>query len=423
MSSDLAGFYAEKRQNKAADREQDRLDRQQEREQNRADAQARDDLRAKQRREALAEAKRRKAERAKKWSDRRTAFTRWLDTDADTAMVLPIMAVGMAAAITFQVDALTGAGFGRIFGGLPLMVALVLELGAAAATVMTVRAAKDGRPTGPFRVAMWACALVAATINAAHGWTMEMDGERLYWPAAVLFIISLAGTGYWEMRSIGRHGTSRRTKAERADDRARAKHLKRRKKKYQDVAARATEIILAKPYGDVDAEDAWADAWNDIKGAPLGMYADVYATRAAAHRATTKARAEAGEAALAAELDEFLDSLTQGGPDGDDSSGGTRKHRPTEPSGTGDAKAPEAPVEGPKTLGRKGKGLFRRSAPKTPQKPLDPADVIKVQKLAEALGGTEKLSTRNVREVLGGGSNEYVVRARDAVKNPKEGNQ
>jgi hypothetical protein len=46
-----------------------------------------------------------------------------------------------------------------------------------------------------------------------------------------------------------------------------------------------------------------------------------------------------------------------------------------------------------------------------------------VQKLAEALGGTDKLSARNVREVLGGGSNEYAIRVRDAIKNPKEGDQ
>jgi hypothetical protein len=423
VSSDLADFYNQKRQNKAADREQDRLDRQAEREQNRVDAQARLDLKAKQRREELAEAKRRKAERAKKWADRRAALTNWLDTDADTAMVLPIMAVGMAAAITFQVDALTEAGFGRIFGGLPLMVALVLELGASAATVMTVRAAKDGRPTGSFRVAMWTCAVIAASINAAHGWTMEIDGQRLYWPAAVLFLVSLAGTGYWEMRSIGRHGTSRRTKVERADDKARDKHAKDRAKKYRDVAGRAEEIILANPYGKITAEDAWQDAWTDIKGAPLAMYAAVYANRAKAQTATRKARAAADEAAMAADLDTFLDSLLGDGPDGDDSSGGSKKNRPEGPSGSGGSKPLDAPTEGAKALGRKGKQLFRRSTPKTPQKPLDPADVIKVRKLAEALGGTEKLSARNVREVLGGGSNEYAIRVRDAVKNQKEGHQ
>lgn len=404
VSSDLADFYEQKRRSKAAEREQDRLDRQAEREQNRVDAQARLDLKAKQRREELAEAKRRKAERAKKWADRRTAVTTWLDTDADTAMVLPIMAVGMAAAITFQVDALTEAGFGRIFGGLPLMVALVLELGAAAATVMTVRAAKDGRPTGPFRVAMWTCALVAAAINAAHGWTMEIDGERLYWPAAVLFIVSLAGTGYWEMRSIGRHGTSRRTKEERAKDKARAKHAKDRNATYQDVAARAREIVLANPFGKVTAEEAWADAWADIKGAPLAMYAAVYENRAKAQAATTKARAIADEAAMAADLDTFLDSLLSGGSKGDDDPGASPAKR-----------SPKRPPETPTALGGKGKRPNPSSSETVPLKPLEEADLDKVRKLAEVLGGVSRLSTRNIREAVGCRT-EYAGRLRDAVQ-------
>ncbi|MFF5703419.1 hypothetical protein ACFY7H_13060 [Streptomyces sp. NPDC012794] len=408
MSSDMAGFYAEKRQTKAADREQDRLDRREEREQNRADAQARDDLRARQRREALAEAKRRKAEQAKKWADRRAAVTKWLDTDADTAMVLPIMAIGMVAAITFQVDALDGAGFGRIFAGLPLMVALVLELGAGAATVMTVRAAKDGRPAGPFRVAMWACALVAATINAAHGWTMEIDGERAYWPAAVLFIVSLAGTGYWEMRSIGRHGTSRRTKEERAKDKARAKHTKKRKKTYPEVAARAREIMLANPFEKVEAEQAWADAWMDIKGAPLGMYAEVYENRGKAQAATTKARAVADEAAMAAGLDTFLDSLLSGGPKGDDDPGASSAKR-----------GPKSPPQAPTALG----GLGKRSSGRAPRKdatePLEQAHIDRARELLNLIG-EDKFSAREVAKLLGR-SNVYARRIRNAVTESQEG--
>ncbi|WP_159041180.1 hypothetical protein [Streptomyces sp. WM6349] len=408
MSSDLADFYNQKRQNKAADREQDRLDRQAEREQNRVDAQARLELQAKQRREALAEAKRRKAERAKKWADRRAAVTSWLDTDADTAMVLPIMAVGMIAAITFQVDALTDAGFGRIFGGLPLMVALVLELGAAAATVMTVRAAKDGRPAGPFRVAMWTCALIAAGINAAHGWTMEIDGERAYWPAAVLFIVSLAGTGYWEMRSIGRHGTSRRTKAERAKDRARAKHIKDRGKTYKDVAARAREIVLAHPFEKVTAEQAWADAWMDIKGAPLGMYAAVYENRGKAQAATTKARAVANEAAMAAGLDIFLDSLLGGGSKGDDDPGAS-------PAKGG----PKRPPQTPTALG----GLDERPSGRAPRKDatedLAPADIKKAQEYLN-LVGKKQFSAPAVAKLLGR-SHVYARRIRNAVNENQEG--
>lgn len=409
MSSDLADFYDQKRRNKAADREQDRLDRQVDREQNRVDAQARLDLKAKQRREELAEAKRRKAERAKKWADRRAAVTDWLSTDADTAMVLPIMAVGMVAAITFQVDALTDAGFGRIFGGLPVMVALVLELGAAAATVMTVRAAKDGRPVGPFRTAMWTCALIAAGINAAHGWTMEIDGERAYWPAAVLFVVSLAGTGYWEMRSIGRHGTSRRTKEERAKDKARAKHAKDRAKTYEDVADRAREIVLANPFGAVTVEKAWADAWTDIKGAPLGMYAEVYENRGKAQAATTKARAVADEAAMAAGLDTFLDSLLGGGPKGDDDPGASSAKR-----------GPKSPPKTPTALG----GLGKRSSGRAPRKdatePLEQAHIDKARELLNLIG-EDKFSAPEVAKLLGR-SNVYARRIRNAVTNP-EGDQ
>jgi hypothetical protein len=237
---------------------------------------------------------------------------------------------------------------------------------------------------------------------------MTAGGEQLYWPAAVLFIISLAGTGYWEMRSIGRHGTSRRTKAERAEDKARAKHEKDRRKKYKDVAARATEIVLAKPYGKVTADDAWAEAWKDIKGATLGQSAEVYATRAAAHRAVTKARAEAEEAALTAELNEFLDSLLSGGSNGDDDPGAS----PAKPG-------PKSPPESPAALGRLGKQASDKPRYKDATEPLSPADIEKARGLLN-LVGKDRFSAPEIAKLLGR-SHVYARRIRNAVTGKKEG--
>ncbi|HET6636466.1 MAG TPA: hypothetical protein VFH77_15710 [Streptomyces sp.] len=53
-------------------------------------------------------------------------------------------------------------------------------------------------------------------------------------------------------------------------------------------------------------------------------------------------------------------------------------------------------------------------------KPLKKADIEAVKKLAEALGGVDRLSARNVREAVGCRS-EYAVRLRDAVRDEKQG--
>jgi hypothetical protein len=48
-------------------------------------------------------------------------------------------------------------------------------------------------------------------------------------------------------------------------------------------------------------------------------------------------------------------------------------------------------------------------------KPISPADLTNVRELAEALGGTDRLSTRNIREAVGCRT-EYAIRLRDAVR-------
>jgi hypothetical protein len=52
-------------------------------------------------------------------------------------------------------------------------------------------------------------------------------------------------------------------------------------------------------------------------------------------------------------------------------------------------------------------------------KPLAEADLEAVRKLAEALGGPDRLSARNVRETVGC-RNDYAIRLRDAVRAEKK---
>jgi hypothetical protein len=70
-------------------------------------------------------------------------------------------------------------------------------------------------------------------------------------------------------------------------------------------------------------------------------------------------------------------------------------------------------------LGGKGEGRDRSTSATDPVKPLAEADLKAVRKLAEALGGAERLSARNVREAIGC-RNDYAIRLRDAVRTEKK---
>ncbi|MFD8155334.1 MULTISPECIES: DUF2637 domain-containing protein [Streptomyces] len=402
-------FYDERRKDKAAERAEDRLDRLAEakaaREEREALAEQRrkdKEAKAEEERRLRAERKREKARRKAERKKARAELFAKLGTEGDTVGALIVMACGIVPALYFQLRALNGE---NLPGIISLCLAVMLEAGAWVATVSGERAKREGRPVGRFRVVMWACATFAAVINYSHA-----PGPSGGWLAWVLAAASYAGVFFWEVRGWGRHGTkATRTKAQRKEERRRRRHDRKRRRRFPAVYARYTDILTAHPYGTVDPEKAWRDAWRDTHGADLAVTAGVVAHRGNADKALAAAHG-VGLETLAVE--QLLDDLFPG-DGGDDGPPARRSSRgPNGGPSKGGRKAT--------TLGRKGKQavgrLTGRTAPKVPDKPLDPADLDRVRALADLLGGASKLSVKNVREAVGGGNTRYAMQLRDAVK-------
>jgi hypothetical protein len=315
-----------------------------------------------------------------------------------------------------------------------LSVPFFLELLAWTSVKGTQWAVRRGFARWPFWILTLVLAGFAGFINGTKG--AEMFGPIAGWALAST---SIFGPVLWEVREYieARTAADNRSVAERAAEKAAAKAKataekieaarvakqdQDRKTEFPDEYAEYRRIMIAHPLGMIDRDEAWARAWDNKHRLPLAQTALTLASRADAQDAIDTVMTRAGWTVESLAVEQFLRN-TFGSTEGDEGPSGAKPDR-TPKGGTGGGfKTPQrGSAEAPEALGRKGKQLFGRTTAKTPQKPLDPADLIKVRKLAEALGGTDKLSTRNVREVLGGGSNEYVVRARDAVKNP-EGEQ
>lgn len=254
--SDLSDWRAEKRRDKQADAEQKRsdaaaaLDRQLKLEEARAeqDRKTRRDNEGRAKRERTEQ----QAKRRQQWDSARV----WLKAEADTAFSVAMIVLSVIPAIASQVAALSG----KTDPGSATALALMLELGAWSATVGASRAMRDGRPVLPYRVAMWLCALVAAAINVSH------NGGFTDWFGLVMGAASIAGVAFWELRCVGRHGTSRRTKAERAEAKARKAHARSRRRHHRPIWDSASRILSGAPYGTLTRDEAWALAWADVHG-------------------------------------------------------------------------------------------------------------------------------------------------------------
>lgn len=403
-------FYEERRKDKAAERAEDRADRLAEREQRRKDRAEAEERRRREERERRREADRRAAEAR----ERRAARLARLLGEGDTVAALVVMACSITPAFYFQVSALTAVP--GLPGFIAVCLAVMLEAGAWVATVAGERAKREGRPLGKFRAAMWGCAAVAAGINYSHA-----PASAGNWLAYVLAAASLGGVFFWELRGLGRPGgKAGRTRAERREAAARRRHALARRFRFRDVHRRYREIMTAHPFGTVDPERAWADAWGDVKGAPLAVDARSLGRRTAAVRSVEGVLADTGTTPEAAAVELLLADVFPALP-GDDgpapeAAAGGPQDGPHGGGGIGTRTRRAEPAETPGALERKGREGSGRTAPKTPEKAPSEADLARVRKLAEALGGVSKLSARNVREALGGCAQAYAVRVRDAVR-------
>ncbi|MEU1309638.1 hypothetical protein ABZ419_12190 [Streptomyces cinnamoneus] len=258
--SDLTTWQDQRRRDRLADREQDRADkaaraaerredRRSEREQDRADRAA---ARTERRRDKAA-----RAERLRQWRA-------WMVDNGALLCTGLVMACAIIPALASQFTALTTAGVGSLLAAL---LAAMLEGGAWAATFGAAKAARAGRPTGRYRAATWACAVVAAVVNFWHG-----SHDYGLWLGIVLAVASLFAVGMWELHLHGTHAPT-------CEARDQARHERRRRWHHRRVCRVADRLISAAPYGTLPAEDAFATAWRVRHGTAPGLTPALLADR------------------------------------------------------------------------------------------------------------------------------------------------
>ncbi|MFJ8628895.1 hypothetical protein ACIRD3_39440 [Kitasatospora sp. NPDC093550] len=356
----------------------------------------------------------RKQQRAERRAEAGTDFKR---------LVRIFVAVCMAAALPAQFKYFLGlrkagdpeGGTAWLLGPLPV----VLELAAWVAVYGTAWAGRKGMSKIPF----W---LLTAALSGFAAWVNYRHGTAEYGPIAgsALAAASFAGPLMWELGEWldGLAAVETRTREQRAADKAaaakrkadakaKAEHDARRSAQFPSVWARYQQILAAHPLGTLDEEKAWAQAWEDIHRAPLGVTAVTYAGRVSAERALESVMGE--ERSIYKELDAWLgDVLRDAGDDGDNGGGALSTTVPQKPSPT--------PSETAKTLGGKGLQALRGGRRERAQKPLAPEHLEQVRQYAALIGESGRtISNRMVRDLIGGGENDYISRLTRAVKDER----
>jgi hypothetical protein len=261
------------------------------------------------------------------------------------------------------------------------------------------------------RILCLSAAGYAASINYQYGRTEA--------PAAGygLAAVSLLGPLFFEVRQwVMTLSAGSRTPQQKREAKARAAHAKNRARHHKDIHKLAERLVSRAPFGTLSFEDAFAKAAVIIHGptAPgMTLALHVQATRSRA--ALELALVEAGMTPEQAAIEVFLNE-TFGPTDGDDGpAGGTRPDGPGKGprgGGGGNRQRPAAEAsKSPTALGGKGK----RGSGDAAERPITETEMEQVRTLARGLGGTDKLSARNVREALGC-RNDHAIRVRDAVQ-------
>lgn len=355
------------------------------------------------------------------------------DDDGTTFKILVnvVMALGLLAALPAQISYFLGlhhktdkdAGPAWTLAPVPFFLELLAWVG-----VMGTRwAHRKGLPRWPFWLLTASLASIAGWINYAHGIT-EFGPVAGYALAAT----SIIGPLLAEVRQFleTKAAEDGRDLRQRARDRRAAREQAKAERERKAVEQAEDElrqelfkpefdeyrrIMAAHPTGAISREAAWAQAWDTVHALPLSITAESLASKEAAREAV---------AAVLEDYDTSPESVAVGllladllGPNnGDDGPTGTPTEGPSDgPAGGGSRARSGKRREAPTTLGGKGKRAPRLAVDPDSDRPLEEADLIKVRALAEALGGNDRLSARNVREAVGCRT-KYAIRLRDAVR-------
>lgn len=351
-------------------------------------------------------------------------------------LVNAAMALGLLAALPAQINYFLGlhrkddtnSGPAWTLTPIPFFLELLAWVG-----VMGTRwAHRKGLPRWPFWILTAALASIAGWINLAHG--AAEYGPVAGWALAATSVIGpllaevrqfLESKAAEDGRDLKQRAKDRRAAREAANAEAQRKEIEksedeRRQRLFKHEFEEFERIMAAYPTGGISREAAWERAWDTMHALPLAVTAGSMTVREVAREAVDFLLKDAGRSPESVAVDLFL-SHTFGPNGGDDGPSGTPAGVGSGgPTGGGSRARSRKVSDAPEGLGRKGKQSSERPSRKTPEKPLDPSHIEQVRKLAEALGDVDRLSARKVREVIGGGSNEYAVRLRNHVKNNPE---
>ncbi len=443
--SAVEDYRAARRADKLADRQADREDRRAAAEEARRDADAARKRAAAERREADDRKAKRRAARAAKVGK----LTGWVTADPARAFVRLVQACSIVPAVISQVTALGNANVELLLAAL---LATMLEGTAWALVAMGAAAEREGKPARVYRAGAWLAGAVAAAINLAHG----LDAYKAHpWVAVVLALSSLVAVWLTDLQT---HAGHRPTRAERrraaaekkaaeekaaaelaaAEEKAKAEqaaieaHRERRKEHEPEVFELMQRLLSAAPLGKLAEDDAWRTAWEYVKGVGIpGLTAEMLAGRNAA-------RARVAEHSA---LPAPVDLLGPGRPE-DPFPALTVPLSDTPSDSVYLGTIPEALAapwraisESPESLGgieekahQGGAHDAAGDAPAEPSRntppgsaragrPLDPEDLEKVRGLADLMESAgRRMSTSDVKAILGGGRNEYLVRLRQQVE-------
>ncbi|MGD6765983.1 hypothetical protein ACOKM5_44380 [Streptomyces sp. BH097] len=269
----------QKREDERLAAEQKRLDKEA------ADEKARKDAEAKRRQE-LQDKRQRQAEKARAKAARkaqRAKLLAWLNANPATVFVAYVMVAAVVPALLSQVGALAGSG---VMGLLAVLLASMLEGGAWAIVFLGKEAEAKGRETWKYRLAGWLTSAVAAGINFWH-WSEIAP----MWVACVFGGSSLFAFFIWDLKT---HGSEGPTRAQRREAKKRRRHDRKRRRHHRAVAKQADKLWSAAPYGTLTEADAFAAAWEIKYGTEPGLTPALYAD-------ATTARLKLGEAFRVAE--------------------------------------------------------------------------------------------------------------------------
>ncbi|NUS89396.1 MAG: hypothetical protein HOY75_43525 [Streptomyces sp.] len=352
-------------------------------------------------------------------------------------LVNAVMTLGLLAALPAQISYFLGlhrkddANPGPAWTLAPIP--FFLELLAWVGVMGTRWAHRKGLPRWPFWLMTAALASVAGYINLAHGRTeygtvagIALAATSVIGPLLAEVRQFLETKAAEDGRDLKQRAKDRRTAREKAKTEQQrlaveATEDARRLALFKDEFAEFERIMAAHPTGGISREAAWRQAWDTLHGLPLSVTAESLASKEAAREAIEAVMQDYGRTpeSVAVELwlaDVFGSNRGDEGPTGapaGDGSGG--------PVGGGSRARSEKRRKAPTPLGGKGKQPSRASVDPDVERPLEEADLETVRKLAEALGGPDRLSARNVREAVGCRT-KYAIRLRDAVKAQPESN-